>query len=125
MKVREISEIKSLTLKEICVLKEAITTHSNIDVLSGKAQTEKFYEEQLRFINEELRNKDNLIISLLNHLSKLTESIASLNNRFSNNSIDNNDNNTDNLNHKNNSYANENNNNNDNNNNNNQQDNLS
>ena len=125
MKVREISEIKSLTLKEICVLKEAITTHSNIDVLSGKAQTEKFYEEQLRFINEELRNKDNLIISLLNHLSKQTESITSLNNRFSNNSIDNNDNNTDNLNHKNNSYANENNNNNDNNNNNNQQDNLS
>ena len=71
-------------------------------------------------MNEELRNKDNLIISLLNHLSKQTESITSLNNRFSNNSIDNNDNNTDNINHKNNSYANENNNNN-----NNQQDNVS
>ena len=75
-KIQVISEIKNLILKEICVLKEAITTHSNIDVLSGKAQTEKFYEEQLRFINEELRNKDNLIISLLNQLSKQTESIT-------------------------------------------------
>ena len=32
-------------LKEIAVLKEAITTHSNIDVLSGKAQKEEFYQE--------------------------------------------------------------------------------
>ena len=75
-KIQVISEIKNLILKEICVLKEAITTHSNIDVLTGKGQREKFYEEQLRFINEELRNKDNLIISLLNQLSKQTESIT-------------------------------------------------
>ena len=39
------------------ILKEAITTHSKIDVLSGKAQTEKNYQEQLRFMNEELRKK--------------------------------------------------------------------
>ena len=52
------------------VLKEAITTHSTIDVLSGKAQTEKFYQQKLRFKNEELRSKENLIISLLTQLSK-------------------------------------------------------
>ena len=111
-KVQVISEIKNLILKEISVLKEAITTHSNIDVLSGKAQTEVFYQEQLRFINEELRNKDNLINSLLHQLSKQTECITSLNNRFSNNAIDDNNNNNDNLNRKNNSYSNENKNNN-------------
>ena len=60
-------------------------------------------------MNEELRNKENLIISLLNQFSKQTECITSLNNRFSNDAIDNNNNN-DNLNHKNNSYADENNN---------------
>ena len=65
-KVQVISKIKNLTLKEISVLKEAIATHSNIDMLSGKAQTEEFYQEQLRSKNEELRNKDNLIVSLLN-----------------------------------------------------------
>ena len=91
--------------------------HSNSDVLSGKAQTEEFYEEQLHFMNEELRNKDNLIISLLNQLSKQTECITSLTNRFSNNAIDNNNNNNnDNLNSKSNSYANKNNNDNDSNN---------
>ena len=58
-------------------------------------------------MNEELRNKDNLIISLLNQLSKQTEYITSLTNRFSNNAIDNNNNNNDNYNHKNNSYTNE------------------
>ena len=68
-KVQVISEIKNLILKEISVLKETITTHSNIDVLSVKAQTEEFYQEQFRFMNEELRNKDNLIISLLHQLS--------------------------------------------------------
>ena len=45
---------------------------------------------------EELRNKDNLIISLLNQLSKQTECITSLTNRFSNNAIDNNNNNNNN-----------------------------
>ena len=86
-KVRVISKIKNLILKEIFVLKEAITTRSNIDVLSGKAQTEDFYQEQLRFMNEELRNKDNLINFLLHQLSKQTECITSLNSRFSNNVI--------------------------------------
>ena len=86
-KVQVISEV-SLILKEISVLKEAITTHSNIDVLSGKAQTEEFYQEQLCFMNEESRSKDNLIISLLHQLSKQTEYITSLNNRFSNNAVD-------------------------------------
>ena len=71
-KVQLISEIKNLTLKEISVLKEAIITHSNIVGLSGKTQIEEIYQEQLRFMNEELRNKDNLIISLLNELSKQT-----------------------------------------------------
>ena len=42
-KVQVISEVKSLILKEISVLKEAISTRSNIDVLSGKAETEEFY----------------------------------------------------------------------------------
>ena len=88
-----------------------------MDVLSGKAQTEEFYREQLRFMNEELRNKHNLIVFLLNQLSKQTEYITSLNNRFSNNAIDNNNNTNDNLSHKNNSYTNENNKNNNNNNN--------
>ena len=69
-KVQVISEIKNLSLKEISVLKEAITTHSSIDVLSGKVQTEEFDQEQLRFMNEELRNTDDLIISLLHQLSK-------------------------------------------------------
>ena len=76
-KAQVISEIKNLIHKEISVLKEAITTHSNIDVLSGKAQTEEFYQEQLRFMNEELRNQKNLIISLLNQLSKQTGWITS------------------------------------------------
>ena len=106
-KVQIISEIKNLIHKEISALKEAITTQSNIDVDSGKAQTEVFYQEQLRFINEELRNKDNLINSLLHQLSKQTECITSLNNRFSNNAIDDNNNNNDNLNRKNNSHSNE------------------
>ena len=44
-------------------------------------------------MNEELRNEDNLIISLLNQLSKQTECITFLTNRFSNNAIDNNNNN--------------------------------
>ena len=109
-KAQVISEIKNLIHKEISVLKEAITTHSNIDVLSGKAQTEEFYQEQLRFMNGELRNKDNLIISLLHQLSKKAECITSVNNRFFNNVIDNNNNNNDNFNRKKNSYANENNN---------------
>ena len=39
-------------------------------------------------MNEESRNKDNLIISLLHQLSKQTWCITSLNNRFSNNAID-------------------------------------
>ena len=112
-KVQVISERKNLILKEISVLKEATTTHSNIDVLSGKAQMEEIYQEQLCFMNEELRNKDSLIISLLNQLFKQTDCIASLNNSFSNNAIDNNNN--DNLNHKSNYYANDNNNNNNNN----------
>ena len=118
-KAQIISEIKNLIHKEISALKEAITTHSNIDVVSGKAQTEVFYQEQLRFINEELRNKDSLINSLLHQLSKQTERITSLNNRFSNNAIDDNNNNNDNLNRKNNSHSNEYNNNNSSNNNNN------
>ena len=123
-KAQVIREIKNLIHKEISVLKEAITTHSNIDVLSGKAQTEEFYQEQIRFINEELRNKDNLINSLLHQLSKQTECITSLNNRFSNNAIDDNNNNNDNLNRKNNSHSNEYNNKNSNNNNNNKNDNY-
>ena len=44
-KVQAISEIKNLILKEIFALKEAITTHFNIDVLSRKAQAEKLYRE--------------------------------------------------------------------------------
>ena len=84
-KVQVITEIKNLIHEEISVLKEAITTHSNTDVLSGKAQTEKFYQEQLRFMNGELRNKDNTTVcsspvaikdntinSLLHQLSKQT-----------------------------------------------------
>ena len=43
-------------LKEISALKQDITTYSNIDVLSGKAQMEEFYQEHLFFTNEELRN---------------------------------------------------------------------
>ena len=39
-------------VKEISVLKEA-TTHSNIDTVFGKAQSEGFYTKQLRFMNEE------------------------------------------------------------------------
>ena len=65
-KLQLISEIKNLILKEISVLKEAIITHSNIAGLSGKAQIEEIYQEQLRFMNEELRNKEDLVISLLN-----------------------------------------------------------
>ena len=103
-KVQTISDIKSLILKEISVLKEAITTHSNLDVIFGKAQKEEFYQEQLRFTNEELRKKDNLIVSLLNQVSKKTDF-------HFNNVIDynNNNNNDDNLSHKNNSYAHKNN----------------
>ena len=52
-KFQAISEIKNLMLKEIVVLKEAITTHSNIGVLSGKAQKEEFYQEQFRFMSEQ------------------------------------------------------------------------
>ena len=52
-------------------------------------------------MNEELRNKHNLIVSLLHQLSKQTECITPLNNRFSNNAIDANNNNNDNLSHKN------------------------
>ena len=115
-KVQVTREIKNPILKEISILKKTITTQSNFDVLSGKAQTEQFYQEQLRFMNNELRNKDNLIISLLHHLSKQAECIKFLNNRFSNSAIDKNENN-DKFNHKN-SYANENSNNNNNNNNN-------
>ena len=59
-------------------------------------------------MNEALRNKRNLIISLLHQLFKQTECITFLNNRFSNNAIDDNNNNNDNLNRKNNSCANEN-----------------
>ena len=44
-KLQVISEIKSLILKEMSVLKEALATHANIDVLSGKTQTEKFYQD--------------------------------------------------------------------------------
>ena len=47
-------------------------------------------------MNEDLRNKDNLTISLLNQLSKQTECITFLTNRFSNNAIDNNNNNNNN-----------------------------
>ena len=61
-KVQVISKIKILILKETSVLKEAITKHSNIDVLFGKAQMEEIYQEQLSFMNEELRNKENLTI---------------------------------------------------------------
>ena len=50
-KVQVISEIKNLIHKELSVLKEAIITHSSIDVLSERAKTEEFYQEQLRFIN--------------------------------------------------------------------------
>ena len=114
-KAQVISDSKNIILKEISLLKEASTTHSNIDVLSGKAQTKEFYQEQLCFMSEALRNKHNLIISLLHQLFKQTECITSLNNRFSNNAIDNNNNN-DNLNRTNNSYPNENNNSNNNNN---------
>ena len=70
-------------------------------------------------MNEELRNKSNLIVSLVNQLSKQTECITSLNYRLSNNATDISNNNNDNLSHKNNSCANRNNNNNNINNNNN------
>ena len=48
-------------------------------------------------MKEVLRNKDNLIISLLNQLFKQTECMPFLTNRFFNNAIDNNNNNNDNL----------------------------
>ena len=67
-------------------------------------------------MNEQSRNKEHLIVSLLNQLSKQKEYITSPNNRFSNNPVDNYNNNNDNFSHKNNSYTN-NSNNNDNNNN--------
>ena len=105
-KVQVISKTKNLIHEEISVLKEVITTHSNIDVLFGKAQIEELYQEQLRFINEELRNKDNLINSLLHQLSKQTECITFLSNRFSNNAIDHNNNNNDNRNRKSKSHSN-------------------
>ena len=44
-KVQAVSEIKNLILKKISFLKETVTTNSTIDVLSGKAQTEEFYQE--------------------------------------------------------------------------------
>ena len=113
-KVQVINEIKNLIHEEISVLKEAVTTHSNIDVLSGRAQTEEFYQEQLRFMNGELRNKDNMIKSLLHQLSKQAECRTCLNNRFSDSAIHDNNNNNDNLNCKNNSHSNKNNNNNNN-----------
>ena len=116
-KFQAISEIKNLILKELSVLKEAINTHSNIDGLSRKAEKEKFYQEQLRLMNEVLRSKSNLMVSLLNQLSKQTECITSLNYRFSNNAIVISNNNNENLSHKNNSCANESNSNNTNNNN--------
>ena len=94
------------------VLNEAITMHSNTDVLSGKARKEEFYQEQLRFKNGELRNKDNMMNSLLHQLSEQTECITCLNNRFSDNAIEDSNNNNHNLNCKNNSHSNKNNNNN-------------
>ena len=65
-------------------------------------------------MNEELRNKNNLIDSLLNQSSKQTDCITSLNhnNRLSNNVIDNINDNDDKLSHKNDPYAIENNHNN-------------
>ena len=54
---------KKPNTKKKHVLKETIIAHSNVDVLSGKAQTEEFYQEPLLFMNEELRNKDNLILT--------------------------------------------------------------
>ena len=36
--------------EEISVLK---STHSNIDALSGKLQTEEFYQKEPRFMNED------------------------------------------------------------------------
>ena len=65
-KVQTISEIKKLILKKIFVLEEAF----QIVVFSGKTQMEKFFQEQLRLMNEELGNKYNLIVSLLNQLPK-------------------------------------------------------
>ena len=53
---------------------------------------EEFYQEQLCFMHEELRNRDNVIA--LNQLSKQTEYIADFH------VIDNNNNNNDNLSHK-------------------------
>ena len=50
-KVQTISDIKNLILKEISVLKEAITTHSNLDVISGKAQKEEFHSFDSRTKN--------------------------------------------------------------------------
>ena len=45
-KVQAISKkTKRLILEEISVLKEAINTHFNTEVLSGKAKKEKFYQE--------------------------------------------------------------------------------
>ena len=60
-KVQIIREIKNLIHKAISTLKEAITTHSNIDVLSGKSQTEKFYQEQSRIKKQ--RQFDQLFVT--------------------------------------------------------------
>ena len=113
------SEIKNLRLKEISVLKETIATHINIDVLSGKDQTDKFYQEQPLFNEWRIKKQRQFDSFFVNQLSKQIGFISSLNNRFSNNAINSNNKNNDNLSHKNNSHANENNNNNNNNDNNN------
>ena len=49
-KIQTISEGKNLISKDVPVLKEAITTQSNIDVLSAKAQRKEYYQEPLRFM---------------------------------------------------------------------------
>ena len=59
--------------EKISVLGEAIITHSTTDVISVKAQMQEFYQKYLRSTKEELRNKDNLIISVLNKLSKQSD----------------------------------------------------
>ena len=44
-----------------------------VDVFCGKPETEEFHQEQLRFMNEEFRNKDNLVVSLLNQLNNISK----------------------------------------------------
>ena len=85
---------------------------------------EKFYQEPLCFINKELRN---LLVSLLNQLSKQTHYVTPVydNNRFCKNisNINNNNNNNNNINNNNNNSSSINNNNNNNNSHNNNNDN--